>query len=103
MEPPVILVSDDDPLVVNAFSRQATKAGMWVVPDTLSRAPELARTVAPAVIILDVNQAVDGLTLLQELKSAPETRDFAVVMCTSHGDPELRERAMALGAEEFAL
>lgn len=103
MESPVIIVSDDDPLVVNALTRLATKAGLWVVPDTHSQVSALARMVEPTVIILDINQGVNGLDLLAALKASPETRDCPVIMCTAHGDAAMRKRAFELGAEGFEL
>ena len=73
MEFPVILVSDDDPSLVSALSRQATLAGMWVLPDLTSQADVLARQFRPDLVILDLNQKVNGCELLARLRQDPAT------------------------------
>ena len=72
----VVLVIDDDP---NAL--------------------DLARTLLPAAITLDVLMpGMDGWEVLRELKDDPKTRDIPVFMVTMTDD---RELGYALGATEF--
>ena len=98
---PVILISDDDPRVVRALSRQVGRAGAWAVADLSSEVRQLARTVRPSLVVLDLNQARWGLDLLLELKADPETREVPVVVLTANASPELREECLRAGAEAF--
>ncbi|HVE84313.1 MAG TPA: response regulator [Myxococcales bacterium] len=97
----MILISDDDPRLVRALSRQVNRAGAWAVPDLSSEVRQIAKTVRPSLVVLDLNQARWGLDLLLELKADPETRDVPVVVLTANGTPELREECLRAGAEAF--
>jgi len=44
---------------------------------------------------------VEGLELLQQLKSAPETMDIPVIVLTGKGRMEDREKSIRLGAADF--
>lgn len=99
---PTVLISDDEPLFVSALARQARWAGMSFIADTTSeRVHELARSQRPDVIILDVNQRIDGRDLLAKLKKDPETRDIKVIMLSGHEDQFLRHTCLELGAEDY--
>ncbi|HEY8209751.1 MAG TPA: response regulator [Myxococcaceae bacterium] len=98
---PVILISDDDPRVVRALSQQVNRAGAWAVPDLSSEVRQIAKSVHPSLVVLDLNQARWGIDLLLELKADPETRDVPVVVLTGNGSPELREECLRAGAEAF--
>ena len=98
---PVILISDDDPRLVRSLSKQVSRAGASPVPDLSSEVRQIARTVNPSLVVLDLNQARWGVDLLLELKADPETRDVPVVILTANGSPELREECLRAGAEAF--
>jgi CheY-like chemotaxis protein len=98
---PVILISDDDPRVVRALSQQVNRAGAWAVPDLSSEVRQIAKSVHPSLVVLDLNQARWGVDLLLELKADPETREVPVVVLTGNGTPELREECLRAGAEAF--
>ena len=97
---PVVLVVDDDPNALDLLSRTLQGSGLEVV--TAGDGPqalELARSLRPAAITLDVLMpGMDGWEVLGELKADPETRDIPVIMVTMTDD---REVGYALGATEF--
>lgn len=97
-----LLISDDSPLMVAALVRGAQREGFATITDTTStRVISLAREHHPAVIVLDVHQAIDGRDLLAELKADPLTRDIKVVMLSGEEDQLTRHDCFKLGAEDY--
>jgi CheY-like chemotaxis protein len=104
MPPPVILISDDEPLVVSSLTREARRTGLVCVVDTTSqRVLELAREHRPAVIILDLLQHQDGRDLLSQLKQDPLTRASKVVILSGVEDQFTRHVCFELGAEAYEV
>ncbi|MBJ6759816.1 response regulator [Myxococcaceae bacterium JPH2] len=104
MTPPVILISDDEPLIVSALAREARRSGLTCVSDTTSeRVLELARQHQPAVIILDINQHQDGRDLLAQLKQDPLTRDCKVIILSGVEDQFTRHVCFELGADDYEV
>lgn len=99
---PLVLISDDEPLLVRALSRRLKGAGFSFVWDTTGeRVLELARDTQPDVIILDVNQHLDGRDLLAKLKHDPRTSHIRVIMLSARDDEHTRHTCLELGAEDF--
>ena len=104
MARPLVLISDDEPLVVSAFARNARMFGLEVVSDTTSqRVLELARLHRPQVIVLDIHQRVDGRDLLAQLKKDPETRECQVIVLTGVEDQFTRHVCFDLGAVDYEV
>jgi CheY-like chemotaxis protein/anti-sigma regulatory factor (Ser/Thr protein kinase) len=97
---PIVLVIDDDPNALELLGRTLQGAGVRVVTAENGRqALNLARTLHPAAITLDVLMpGMDGWQVLSELKADPGTRDIPVIMVTMTDD---RNLGFALGATEF--
>jgi len=95
-----VLVVDDDEDVRELIRSTLVRAGFNVV--TCARgdeALELARTIAPIAITLDVIMPeMDGWSVLTALKSDEATRQIPVIMVSISDDQSL---GMALGATEF--
>jgi len=96
----VVLVVDDDPNARDLLERTLQEAGVRVVTARGGQeALNLARTLHPAVITLDVLMpGMDGWEVLRELKADPATQDIPVIMVTMTDD---RAMGYALGATEF--
>lgn len=103
MPTPTILVSDDEPLLVNALRREARRMGIAVLIDTNSNVVELAERHQPNLIVLDLHQALDGRDLLAALKRNPMTRDIPVVMLSASDDQYIRRCCLDLGAEDYEV
>lgn len=100
--PPTILIADDEPLFVSALARAVRSQGFSYVTDTSAQhVLELARAHRPALIILDVNQNIDGRDLLARLKRDPDTRELSVLMVSGCDDPFTRSVCLELGAADF--
>ncbi len=95
-----ILVIDDDAWTRDVLSRTLARAGLPVMcvdngPDGL----ELARTLEPRVIVLDILMpGMDGWEVLNALKAEPATARIPVVVLTMTQD---RQLGAALGATHF--
>jgi len=98
----VVLAIEDNPDIVNLYARYLNPEGYQVVPLTdPNRAVERARELRPVAITLDVLMPEkDGWTVLQELKSDPETRHIPVIMCTILAE---EEKGFSLGAADYLI
>jgi type II secretory ATPase GspE/PulE/Tfp pilus assembly ATPase PilB-like protein/CheY-like chemotaxis protein len=57
---------------------------------------------APDIIVLDLNlPALDGYSVLQQLRSRPATRGIPVMVLTAKGDEDNEVRVFELGADDF--
>ena len=103
IEPELYYVVDDDPAMRESIAELLLSRGAEVV----SFGDELALFTAvmrrrPAAILLDVVLSwVDGLSLCEELKRHPATRDTRVIVMSGLNRPHIRERALRAGAEAF--
>jgi CheY-like chemotaxis protein len=95
-----VLVVDDDPNALELLERTLQDAGVRVAKATDGEtALELARTLRPSAITLDVIMpGMGGWEVLGELKRDPKTRDIPVIIVTMTDD---RDMGYALGATEF--
>lgn len=104
MTTPLVLISDDEPLLVSALAREGRRSGLTCLTDTTAdNVLELARQHHPAVIILDIYQRRDGRDLLAQLKQDPETRDSKVVILSAVEDQHMRHQCFELGADAYEV
>ena len=98
-----VLLIEDEPNIIEAIRFILSRDG-WRV-DTHSdgkSALDAIRARTPDLIILDVmlpNRS--GYDILNDLRSASETRDLPVLMLTARGQKKDRELAEKLGASRF--
>ena len=94
-----ILVVDDDPNSRELLQRTLESEGFSVVTaSTGEEGLELARELKPSLMTLDVLMpAMDGWSVLQEVKADPELKDIPVMMISIAGDKDL---GYTLGAVE---
>ena len=101
----MILIIDDDSAVRSSLSFMLKRAGYeaQVVPDP-REAIEVVRTVAPDLILMDMNFTLsttgeEGLTLLKQVKVfRPDT---PVILMTAWGSIQLAVQGMQAGAFDF--
>jgi two-component system response regulator len=110
---PILLVEDnvdDEALTVRAFARNNIRNPVAVARDGAEALDWLLRRgayagrapVDPAVILLDLKlPKVDGLEVLAQLRSAPETRLLPVVILTSSNEESDRLRGYELRANSY--
>jgi CheY-like chemotaxis protein len=97
---PLILIVEDDPDNAHLFARVLTGAKYDFLVTSVGRdALKHARMSQPDVITLDLRLPdIDGLSLLEQLKMNPDTRDIPVIIVSilaDESDPRL-DTAFAL-------
>ncbi len=97
-----VLLLEDDPATSFPYARDLEGSGFQVLAArSVQEARQWLREFRPAAVLLDILlEAEGGWSLLAELKGRPETRDVPVLVLTL---VEGRERATALGADEFGV
>jgi two-component system response regulator RpaA len=98
-----VLVIDDEPDVLMLCRVNLQLAGHEVVEAANGKAGlELARTLEPDVVVLDIMlPKVDGLTVLHELAASEATRHIPVIMLTAKTQLEDRRKAWRAGCTEY--
>ena len=97
-----VLCIDDDPKIINLYERYLIPEGYRVVPVVNpAMAREVAKRVKPFAITLDIMMPeIDGWTILEQLKSDPETRNIPVIICSIIED---EEKGFSLGAADYLV
>jgi DNA-binding response OmpR family regulator len=98
-----VLLADDDPSL-----RQLVAMTLGTDSFTLFQAGDgeeslaITRAEHPELVLLDLNMpGLSGLEVCGAIKRDESLRDTKVVMLTASGNFEDRERAMALGADDY--
>lgn len=98
-----ILLADDDPMVAQVVRTGLRGRGWQVdVAADVMQAVMFATRSPPDAVVLDINMpGGTGLTALDRLKQSMKTRFVPVLVVSATQDPEIPERAKALGAAGF--
>lgn len=98
-----ILIIDDSREHLEASTYLLEKHGYHV--QTVSDpqyAPEMIRRQNPNLIVLDIMMpALDGFSLLKNVKEQENTKNIPVIILTGKVFPPDKKKAIALGADEF--
>ncbi len=98
-----ILIVDDNPLILKAFSKTFSLANYEV--ETAKDGFETGAKVMqfkPCLIILDlIMPGMDGFEVCEYLKNDPTTSHIKIVALTGYDTEENRERIIAAGAEAY--
>ena len=100
--PPTVLVCDDEP-VLRALVRASLDGACTVVEAADGEESlELARSVRPALIIIDMMMpGRSGLEVVGDLRRDPELAAIPVLMLTARAQATDREQALAAGVDRF--
>jgi len=98
----VVLSIDDDPQIISLYERYLNPQGYHVVSLTdPSKAKERVLELKPYAITLDIMMPnKDGWTVLTDLKSDSNTRDYPVVICSIM---EQADKGFSLGAADYLV
>lgn len=101
--PKKILLVEDDPMIVEMYKMRFEEEGFEVlVTDRGSEALEIASQQRPIAVLLDVIlPEIDGFSILQNLKSSPDTRDIPVMLLTNLGQESDQEKGRQLGVADY--
>ena len=97
-----IVVVDDDPGTLLVLANILKSLGKVYLATRPGEAVSLALQVKPDLVLLDVEMPdADGFAVLQELRTHAQLADTLVLFVTSHGTPDIEERALSAGAIDF--
>jgi len=101
---PTALVVDDEAMVRDSIALLlSTRGWKTVLAEQGQDGLEKARQNKPELIVCDINMPVmDGLVMLQNVRSDPELQTLPVIMVTGRQDRSI-ERALELGAQGVLL
>ena len=94
-----VLFAEDDPSVAQMYKLSLEHAGyrVYVASDGLM-ALEMARELLPDIMFLDIRMPkLDGLAVLETLRSDPLTKSIPAVILSNWNEKELVERSTRLG------
>jgi DNA-binding response OmpR family regulator len=98
-----IVLAEDDSDLRAIYTRSLRDAGhvVWEAEDG-GQAVALVRSRSPELLLLDVWMPIlNGLEVLECLKSAPEAVGLKVVVLSSHHDADTRLEGSALGVVDY--
>ena len=99
----MILVADDEPVNLALIKRRLEWEHYHIhTAEDGGQAVELARTVRPDLIILDVMMPImDGLQACRLIKDDPATRDIPVIFLSALDDTATKVSGLSLGANDY--
>jgi len=99
-----VLVIDDEPAMGRSIERSLLGLNGVVVSVAADGASglDIARRTTPGMILLDIRMpGMDGMDVLRELQTEPETESIPVVMLTAVDDRETMRAALVAGVEDY--
>ena len=98
----ILYVEDNDDNIYMLSERLKRRGHEVIVATDGEQGVTLARSAAPALILMDLSlPVVDGWEATRRLKAMPETRDIPVIALSSHAMTGDREAALAAGCNDF--
>ena len=103
--PPLVLVVDDEQEVIDLVTA-ALQSGEQSLEIAGARSGVEALLIIgerkPDLVILDIMMpGMNGIEVCQTLKASSVTRNLRIIAISGHYNPDLRERALAAGADRF--
>jgi len=98
-----VLLVEDDKMIVDMYKMRLEEEGYEVfISEKGSEALDWAKNEKPAIVLLDIMlPEVDGFTILQKLKSEPETKDIPVLLLTNLGQESDKTKGTDMGAADY--
>lgn len=98
----ILYVEDNEDNIYMLSNRLSRKGFKVIVATDGEQGVDLARSEAPALILMDLTlPVVDGWEATRRLKAASETRDIPVIALSAHAMSDDREKALAAGCDDF--
>lgn len=100
-----VMIVDDEKYIILVTKFNLKNAGYEVI---IARGGEEAKNIAvnekPDLILLDIMMpVVDGFQVLKFLKDNEETQDIPIIILSSRGGEEDKEKAFQQGANDYLL
>jgi diguanylate cyclase (GGDEF)-like protein len=100
----LIMMVDDEMLNIEMTQAFLQEAGyrQFVYTDEPEYAVAMMRKELPGVLLLDLSMPkVSGLDILSQMRDDPELRHVPVIVLTISTDPQVKLKALAMGAMDF--
>lgn len=99
-----IMIVDDESYNIQVFQKHLELAGYryFVAVSDSTQAISMIQRERPDLILLDIMMpSVDGLEILEQLRSTSEHRHLPVLVLTASTDPGTKQRALELGISDY--
>jgi DNA-binding response OmpR family regulator len=98
-----VLAVDDDPLILNALTRQLPAWGIQVTPlEDPRQLWQCLLTLRPDVLLLDIEMPdIDGIELCQIIRSDSRWSGLPIVFLSGRRDAETIQRLYSAGADDY--
>jgi CheY-like chemotaxis protein len=95
-----VLLIEDDPLIYRLYQKLFSLEGYEIeLAENGQLGLEKLKTFHPDILLMDIMMpTMNGLEMLTELKSKPETKDIPVVVLTNIADMNITQMALSKGA-----
>ena len=98
----ILYVEDNDDNVYMLSRRLKRKGFEVIVAGDGEQGMAMARTEAPALILMDLSLPVlNGWEATQRLKASPDTAGIPIIALSAHAMASDREKALAAGCDDF--
>ncbi|MEM1422526.1 MAG: diguanylate cyclase [Planctomycetota bacterium] len=100
---PTLLLVDDSPAIHRLLAVKLKNEGIdFVAAYSGPEALEIAKDVAPALVLLDVNMPdMDGFEVLRRFKEDTSTHNIPIIMLSGDDDSDAKVRCFELGAMDY--
>jgi CheY-like chemotaxis protein len=95
-----VLLIEDDPLIYRLYQKLFSLEGFEIeLAENGQLGLEKLKTYTPDILLMDIMMpTMNGIEMLSELKSKPETKDIPVVVLTNIADMNITQMAISKGA-----
>jgi len=99
-----LLLVEDNELNRDMLSRRLGRAGFaTIIAEDGEQALERLSESSPALVLLDMNlPGIDGWTVCRRVRDNPQLARTPIIALTAHAMAEDRERALAVGCDDYA-
>jgi len=100
-----ILLIEDNPLLTGLYSAGFKKNGLDVfVVHNGEEGLKMIGEHSPDIVLLDLFMpGMDGIQILEKIRSNPKTKDLKVVVLTINDKDEIKNKVKDLGVTEYLL
>jgi len=100
----ILIIEDDEPLCWLLEKILKEKYEPIIMKNGLEALSWLSDGNLPNLIISDINMpTLDGIELLENVRSSGILRDIPVIMLSASEEPEKRKQCLALGASNYLI
>jgi CheY-like chemotaxis protein len=95
-----VLLIEDDPLIYRLYQKLFSLEGFEIeLAENGQLGLEKLKTFHPDILLMDIMMpTMNGIEMLTQLKSSPDTKDIPVIVLTNIADMSITQMALSKGA-----